>query len=665
MSVRDIQIRKTLDEVTRSILQAGDPPQATRIMSEVARRFAERAAGAPRFWPRLWSKRKPIPIDGYNENIKELASDFATLFDDANEIEERTGAAERVLSEETAALRARINQLASKVQSTLLELKSASTLTTWHSEDFTSALGTDLAASTAVIDTEFGRLGMPLTSPEGALVAPERAEVRATAPSGRLILNSPLEWIFSPNPDESAEFTVVVTGPRAEIHLEVSLDTDTHLSRLRLDAVSGTSYGLRIETESDQELHPLYDGIVSHPLEIPVHRKIRRLNFTFALLEPFEQKETESLFRLIVHQLRLFEEHVAGEAVWQSLPIDTPANALWGKVSWQAHQPPGSRVDGVVEIRDKTQRVLSSFPISSGQVFPIRDVLDVTKDGEILFSRYPESSTLPLWQTQKLFHPGVEPIHPKLWFGKDQWKQRVFWREEFDSLSSRHTPSPSDWSEFRSLVVDVPTEYSFYVDQGATVPFGALPSERNVLIALSCHVKVPSPRQIVIPELRAEGLELTLYVNGRQVPLDTQESQAVAIGLNEGWNAIQFYGRTTSEDPQLTLGEIEWGDDAFVVAERESAIWVDPYTLRKSSPARPRNWAAIDGERILIGFNPHYSSDPRTHLKCYFTYTLPQSNDERFIVIGLRLSKEANTPGGGPTVSRVTFCASGSKGGLR
>src|SRR5690606_9658750 len=126
MSVRDIQIRKTLDEETRRILQAGDPPQATRIMSEVARRFAERAAGAPRFWPRLWSKRKPIPIDEYNENIKELASDFATLFDDANEIEERTGAAERVLSEETAALRARINQLASKVQSTLLELKSAS-----------------------------------------------------------------------------------------------------------------------------------------------------------------------------------------------------------------------------------------------------------------------------------------------------------------------------------------------------------------------------------------------------------------------------------------------------------------------------------------------------------------------------------------------------------
>lgn len=661
MSVRDLQIQHVLAEETRRVLQAGDPPQAARILAQVAQKFAARAAGAPRFWPRLWEKRKPIPIDGYNENLHELALDFATLFADLNELEQRAQVAERVLAEEAAALRTRMNRLAGKVQATLLELRAASTMTAWHVEDFTSSLHTDLERSTAVVDAEFGRLSMPLVSSQGVLVGPERLKASVKARSGRMEVAGELAWVFSPSLDESVEIVVTDAAPTAGVVLTVQLDAAVPLSRLRLDAVSGTSYGLRIEAEHGQESYVIYDGVVSFPLDVPIARTVGSLRFTFALLDPIEQTEDAARFRLLIQRLQLFEERAAGEAVWYSIPLEAPANALWASIDWQGHEPEDASIDGFVELYGPGMQMLTSFPVQPGQIFPVRQAQKVTA-ADLTFSPYPGSATLPLWQTQELFPDGLKPIEPKLWFGYGQWKQRVYWRPEFNDLPPQHVPAPQDWADFRNLVVPSAAEYSFYVDHGPSVPLGAMPADRNVFIALSCHVKVPSERTVRIPALQASGLRLSLYVNGRQMFLaDTAQPQAITFLLHEGWNTIQIYGRTLSDSPVLSLGQVDWGEGAFMVAERETAIWVDPYTLRRSSPARPHNLAAVEGRRILIGINPQYSTDPKTHLKCLLTYTLPQSLDARFIVLGLRLAKDPKTPGAGPTVSRVVLRMSGAR----
>src|SRR5690606_24966454 len=143
------------------VLQKGDPPRASFISSKVYEEFSQRAPGAPRFWPALWSKRKPIPIDGYNRNIEELEQDFNTLFADANDIQEETLLLEQVILQEVAAAETRLKRIQERIDRLLLELAPAQDFTLWYRENFSSMEGTDLGKTSALLDFEHQRLSMP------------------------------------------------------------------------------------------------------------------------------------------------------------------------------------------------------------------------------------------------------------------------------------------------------------------------------------------------------------------------------------------------------------------------------------------------------------------------------------------------------------------------
>src|SRR5690606_18169735 len=245
----------------------------------------------PRFWPAFWQRRKPIPVEDYNRNIEELDQDLSVLFEDVNQIRDRMEHIERVLTEEIASVRFRAKELMSLVERLLLLSGKARGCTLWHREDFVNMGGTDLSRTTAIVDAEHQRLSMPSTLIGPKLLSFEDMTINVSS-NGEYEIESPLEWMFSSYDNKSTEFVITRQTDRATLVLDISLHRTALVGRMRVDAVSGSMYGLRIEIETDQgDVVAIHDNIVSFPLELAVDQQIKGLKLVFELTEPISQAE--------------------------------------------------------------------------------------------------------------------------------------------------------------------------------------------------------------------------------------------------------------------------------------------------------------------------------------------------------------------------------------
>lgn len=666
MSLRDIQIRRAMGRALKRALQNGDPPRASHITEAVSKEFHRRAAGAPRFWPAFWQRRKPIPVEDYNRNIEELDQDLSALFEDVNQIRDRMDNIERVLTEEIASVRFRAQELMSRVERLLLLSGKARGFTLWYREDFVNMGGTDSSRTTAIVDVEHQRLSMPSTLIGPKLLSFEDMTINVSS-NGEYEIESPLEWMFSSYDNESTEFVITRQADRATLVLDISLHRTALVGRMRVDAVSGSMYGLRIEIETDQgDVMAIHDSIVSFPLELAVNQKIKGLKLVFELTEPVAQAEETRTFRLLINKLDIFEEWTAGEATWVSKPIDLPDHALWGEIDWSGSLDEKGSVDLFVEIYNESQELIAALPIERGSVFPIR----AGRSQSTSFSggsmkEHPVPATLPLWSMSGLFARGTNIIDPKLWIGYNQWKQRMFANEWSEGLSPSHVPGPQDWNGFFEGVIQRPKETILYVDQTSTVFIPDRPADGNVLISLSCYVDAEEETEARFPSFQVQNAKFSLYVNGRRILGDEdigESTRDIRFPLREGTNSIQLYmitkGETDFGPPLVSFGQIDWGGGSHVRAEREPAIWVDPYQIRKASPSHPRSWVTLDDGAVVVRFNPKPFIDSRAHTKFFMEYKTPSEQGKRSIVIGAQLSKRPAGPGLGPSIQRINLFVS-------
>lgn len=666
MSLRDIQIRRAMGRALRKALQNGDPPRSSQITEAVSKEFHRRAAGAPRFWPGFWQRRKPIPIEDYNRNIEELDQDLSALFEDANQIRDRAENIERVLLEEISSVRARVREMTSRIERLLLLSGKAKGFTLWHREDFVSMSGTDSTRTTAVVDVEHQRLSMPSTLVGRKLLSFEDMSIDVSS-NGEYETVSPIEWMFSAYENQAAEFVITREADRATLVLDISFHRQSLVGRMRVDAASGSSYGLRIEIETEQgDVLAVHDNIVSYPLELAIDREISGLKLIFEMTEPTSQQEDTRSFRLLINKLDIFEEWTAGEATWVSEPIDLPDHALWGEIDWSGSIDEKDTVDLFVELYNEHDELVAAMPIERGTIFPIRagKSLSTSFSGGSM-KEHPFPSALPLWSLSGLFATDTHINDPKLWIGYNQWKQRIFANAWSEELAPSHTPGPQDWNGFHEGVIQRENERLLYVDQGSTTFIADRPADRNSLISLSCYVNADEETEGRFPSFRVQNAKFSLYVNGRRILGDEdigEEIRDVQFPLREGVNSVQLYlmtkGETEFGPPLVSFGEINWGSGYHVRAERDAAIWVDPYQVKKASPSHPRSWVTLDDGAIVVRFNPRPFSDPRAHTKFFMEYQTPNEQGKRKIVIGAKMSKRPAGPGLGPSLQAVELFVS-------
>lgn len=664
MSIREIQLRQVMDKALKSILQRGDPPSSSFIASKVYEEFSKRAVGAPRFWPALWSKRKPISVHDYNRNIEELEQDFNTLFEDAVEIEAETALLNHILIQEIQCAETRLKRLQERIERLFLEMTDSQGFTLWYQENFSSMQGTDLMKSDALIDYEYQRLSMPNRLRSTSLVKYNDVSITVSS-NGSYTIVTPLEWMFSHYENEYTEIVTRRTNTTAEIVLNVRLKRPIAASRLRLQASSGSSYLLKIEIAGqDGEPQTIHESMVSFPLEIPLNREITFMRLTFGLDEPEQIQGDERIFRLLVHRLELYEEWTSGKATWVSKPIDIPDTAVWGKIEWDSHLSEGESITGTIQILNSSGQLVSTMPVQSGTVFSIRSKSEQKLQiNGTNFTQDSGTSTIPLYEVSLGIAPDVELLDTKIWVGVGQWKQRMFYNEWAENLSPQHMPGPQDWSSFNEQAIMPSNARLLFVDHGSTLYLAPRFSDRNTLISLSTYLIAEDDSVLRIPSFKIENANFTFYVNGKKVTdhESVDGTRELNVPIKKGINSLQIYmmtrGETEFGPPTVQFGNIEL-TQSQLRAVRDPMILVSQYTLRRASPVHPLYWASIHNGKLYIRFNPKPHTDQRTHTKFLMEYNIANGAKGLKAIVTLNLSKETAGPGMGPSVDRVRLYTS-------
>lgn len=175
MSISRIQRERAIEAVARTRFMSGEKPTLSQITRDVSSFFADNPIGQPLNLPLTFvSSGLVSDVNAFNEIMANLIINLEFLYQSSREQVEEVLTLTSILNAELSRLKARRKRLEGQIDDYLFTLYNADGYYYSFSDNFADLSFSDLALTSAFVDTDAGAVTIPYNASRTKVVSPER-----------------------------------------------------------------------------------------------------------------------------------------------------------------------------------------------------------------------------------------------------------------------------------------------------------------------------------------------------------------------------------------------------------------------------------------------------------------------------------------------------------
>ncbi|WP_067923587.1 hypothetical protein [Alicyclobacillus shizuokensis] len=686
MNIKQIQIRRAVEQIVRYYLKYGRYPTFQTITYQLSQWLRDHTPGAPSFSPYKVLRKSRSDANLFNENIAQIAQDLSDAY--AATIDQTTSlmTSFNYMEAERRKLWHALAELQNEIEQLMLVATNSSGYVDSQIISFEDMSDVDKTRSTVFIDLNTGQVTLPPNdrSSEKINIQGSNTTFNVLTQAAKTAALDTINNAFDDNANTAWWQVVKMLSPGV-VNAELIVMFDQQYVINQIDYVNHANSPVTMHvsyTEDGTSFSPIpgdNQQVVSDAAtwkfsDVPA----KGIRFTYTKQTHDDNSAGVYQYYFGAKNISVYRKSYLTSGVLISNPVQMEELHVSGvSIKTTDTIPYSTSIDYAVALYDPDQSVDDAvwYPISSlddtNPKYPKVVQFNASTTKTVEFPKAePTTEVINGMPVFRLIREDGEPVlpdedtfdnikNPKLFRGINQWK-----REQTYVPFTGNVPLNSAWDDIYTNRPSLVT--TDYWPIGNTLSLQRVNGgDKNNFYRFTTCIYSETDRTVpmslsVIQTDATTGMKKRLgtfavYVNNQRMVASNDQ---VTLPLQAGWNQIQILyhwgdmaNRTDMDPANLPtttyLGMFNFSAEPKVRAELDSLTFVDVHTLYHNISPNDHGYCAIYDNQIVLNYQPK---------DCIFQLVYDVSSNDNptnQILVKATLSREADTDGLTPIISKI------------